>query len=81
MEIAFRTERTVHIIIDGHISGVSVRQGSTVVGHLEHVVGRDEPKAIVGGLKVVEGLSHIPLGSEDDCFKTIICLWHLHVRR
>ena len=30
MEIAFRTERSVCIIVDGRISGVSVRRGSTV---------------------------------------------------
>ena len=31
MEIAFRTERIVCIIVDGHISGVSGRRRSTVV--------------------------------------------------
>ena len=30
MEIAFRTERSVRIIVDGRISGVSVRWDSTV---------------------------------------------------
>ena len=30
MEMVFRTEESTHIIVDGHISGVSARWGSTV---------------------------------------------------
>ena len=31
MGIAFRTEQSVRIIVDGRISGVSARRGSTIV--------------------------------------------------
>ena len=36
MEMVFWTEQNVRIIVDGHISGVSARRGSTVYGISGH---------------------------------------------
>ena len=34
--------------------------------HLKHILSTDEPEPSVGGLQVVECLSHVTLCSEDD---------------
>ena len=36
MEMAFRTEQSVHIVVDDHISRVSVRWDSTVLINKSH---------------------------------------------
>ena len=44
-----------------------------LIAHLENVVLRDFSKSSCGGLQIVEGVPHISLGCEDDCFQPIGC--------
>ena len=48
-----------------------------LVAHFEHVFTAHKPESGMGRLEVIDGLSHIPFASEDECFETIFVVLDL----
>ena len=65
----------VGLLVVGERRGLQAlahEQRMRLVAHLKHILGRDEAEARHGGLCVVERLTHIALGGEDERFETLL---------
>lgn len=51
--------------------------GVRLVADFEDVVARDEAEARVCGLEVVDGLSHVAFGGEDECCEAVVVVFYL----
>lgn len=47
------------------------------VANFKDVFVVDETEAVQRRLEIIQGLPHVPLGSEDDCFEAVFRKFHL----
>ena len=58
----------LHAVLDHLLD----EDGMRLVAHLEHVLAVHVSEAVVCGLQIVDGLSHVALGSKYDRLKTVV---------